>query len=552
MSILDLLSKAKNLLSRPKPTTNATDAVRHDTYDEALFQELLDEAPALRDLVEELNQDFGHTEDLVRDTVMQFWQGDPRVRSRAEMADSHLVNQAVAEDISRSEELRRARAYTVHDKYGAAMAAIGVSDEVRKYAGKNKEAMEAAEEAAEEAKQKQQEAEQALQEALAGLPGGSGGGGGDEEEGEGQPDFTDPDFHGPLSPAQQAAVDALSTAVMTAEEAQAKADAASQQAHEQAQQAQQALRRPVEEAVKEAADTLDEERELFGAWGVGEGQLQAMSFEERRNLAAALRSSRIGEFSDLVGRFRLMMAAQQVRKIEYGRDQVVGVELGGDLGRVVMSEYVALAAGDDDLAELLELDFYRRMHEDQLLVRKFEGAEKVGKGAIICLWDESGSMAGEREAWSKAFALALLEQARKQKRDFVGIGFSSRNQVVEYRFPKGRADISEVMPMIEHFFSGGTDFERPLGRATDILEREFNDSGRMRGDLVFITDDNCMVSHDWMRTFLERKKRLDFRIFGIAAGTSQPGGALESLSDNVRGIEDFTDPENVRDIFQVI
>jgi uncharacterized protein with von Willebrand factor type A (vWA) domain len=545
----DLLDRARGLLSRPRNITDATEAVRQDDFDRSLFNELLDEAPALRAKVEALEQDVDYAGDVIRDTLMQFWKGDPQVRPRTEMAEERLVQHAVATDVHGSDELADARRYTQHDKYGAAMATVGVSERVHDYARKHKKELQEAQERKEEAEKREQEAAQQLQQAADGVPQpGEGGAALPGEDG----------FHGPLTPEQEAALDALEQAIADLGQAQQANEQASTELQQQAQHAQAALARPISEATSEAKEKLEEEAELFAGWGVSDGQLQEMSFEERAKLAASLRENKMSKFMELVGRFKLMAAAQRVKKVEYGRDQVVGVELSNDLSRVVMAEFANLAMGDDELAEMLELDFYRRLAEGQLLSREFIGTEKVGKGAIICLLDNSGSMSVQhqgvtREAWGKAMALAMLDTAKRQGRQFVGINFSSRSQVSVHRFEPGRFQIADVLAYASEFFGGGTDFETPLDRATDILAEEFNDKGKEKGDLVLITDGECGVRPDWMGQHLKQKERLGFRTFGISIGSPVVGaGTLEALSDNTRSITEFVDPDAVRDIFQVI
>ena len=545
-----LLDRAKGLLDNFRPDTDATDAVKADRFDRRLFEEMREEAPALDRTIRELGRDVDYAEDIVRDTLLQFWQGNPELRKQGEMEEGHLAAHGVATDVSHSNELKDARRYTVHDRYSATMGAIGVSDKVKEWAKHRGDALKEAKEEAEEKRKAEQEAMEELKKAV-------------DAAGQIDPDapFLDEEFIGPLTDEQQAAVQAAADlqaighgADQAAHEAQQAADALAAAAAE----AQQELAPSVSGAVKNTRDKLKDEAQTFNAWGVDPGELQNMPFEERAQLAARLKNSRIGDYLELVGRFKMMAAAQQVRKVEYGRDQVVGVEMTGDLSRVVMSEFAALGMGDDDLGELMELDFYRRWFEEQLIGRKFEGTEKVGKGAIVCAVDGSGSMTQRdqhgipREAWSKAFAFALLDQARRQKRDFVGINFSSRNQVSVHRFPAGRGTIAQAVGFVEEFHNGGTDFEAPMDAAIKIIGSEFDQRGKAKADIVFITDDDCRVSTDWMRTYQERKKRLAFRTFGIAVGATRPGSALSSLSDNVRAVTEFADPSEVRDIFQIL
>lgn len=533
----DLVGKAKGFLGKtPKPIDKATDAVRHDRFDDAIFQELLDEAPALADMVSELNDEYDYTEDMVRDVLMEFWQGDPRLRSAEEMRPGWLTNHAVANHITTCPDTEQTRSYTVHDKYGAAMATIAVQNRVKEFLENRTDVQEAAEEA-QQAEEDLQQSEDGLAQALAAAE-----------------QVIWPEI-GPPSPEAQAAAQALADALAECEDKAGCYTDAADQAQQVAAQAAQALRTPVQQAVQEAGEMLEEEQSLFAAWGVDPGTVERMSFRERAELAARLRGMELSKYSQLLGRFKLLMHGMRTKKTEYGRDEMVGVELGDDLSRLVGKEFVYLASKNS----ALRLDFYRRLFQQQLNIREYRGTELVGQGAIICAFDTSGSMKTAddngipREAWAKAFVLALLDQAKISNRDFVGISFASTHQQKMWEFPKGHGPVEDVIAMTEHFFNGGTNYENPLTIATDKLEREFNADGKAKGDIVFITDDDCGISTDYMRSFLARKERLGFRIFGIKVGKSRGYGAgLEAISDNVRIVDDFVDPASVGDIFKVL
>jgi len=97
-------------------------------------------------------------------------------------------------------------------------------------------------------------------------------------------------------------------------------------------------------------------------------------------------------------------------KATHGLDDVVGVEPGGDVGRLLPSELARLMIPE------LELDTLRRIAERQALCREHHATESVGKGPIIVSIDESGSMEGEKAHTAKALALALAWIARRQRR----------------------------------------------------------------------------------------------------------------------------------------
>jgi uncharacterized protein with von Willebrand factor type A (vWA) domain len=146
----------------------------------------------------------------------------------------------------------------------------------------------------------------------------------------------------------------------------------------------------------------------------------------------------------------------------------------------------------------------------------------------------------------------MLDQARAARRDFAGILFSSAGEIKVFWFPaREPVKVSEVLDFAEFFWGGGTNFEEPLAAAAELLEAEFNDDGRMLGDIALVTDGICGVSEEWMRAWNEAKARLGFRVFGIQIGRSY-GPVMEALSDNVRAIEDLADVDSAADMFRVV
>lgn len=564
MSFLsELVEKAKGFLGN-QPRNVHTDAIDHDRFDAQVYDELLEEAPALADMVTDLNERYDYTDDLVRDVLMEFWKGDPRMRPQEDMKPSYLANHAVAEDLHEAPNTREARSYTTHDRYGAAMATLGVSDKVResleRYRDQAEEAQQKAEEAEQAAEQAQELAQQLAEQAEAAEAT-------DQQAQQAQEAAeADPDDEQAQEAAQQAAQEAQAqaqTLEQMLQEAQEAAQAA-EQAQGDAQQAANTVKakvRPdVQQGVQEAQEQLAEEEDLFTAWGYGPGDLKQMDFAERARLAALLKGNKLGKYAKLLGRFRMMAAAQRTKKVEYGRDEATGVELSGDLERLVATEYTHFAV------KALRRNFYLKFIEGQLLSRKYIGVEQVGMGAIIACVDTSDSMNASdangitRDAWAKAMTLALLDQAKRSRRDFVAILFSDRGEQRKWEFPKGQGKIEDVVAMAEFMYAGGTDFMKPLNMAMDKLDAEYNADGKMKGDIVFITDGIAPINEQWTAEYLERKKRTGFRTFGIQVGEedgiygmpAQFGNPLEAVSDNVRQIAEFTNPSEVDDIFQVL
>lgn len=522
----ELATRAGAWLARtatvPAPERH-TAAVVADRFDRITWHDTYEQSAALRELTEELHD--RHTADLLTDVFLAAYKAGPRLREPAAMDPSRLVNHQIMTALMESPEFAGLRRETAGDPYAAAMAVLAQAGALRGLLERTRDAQERGE----RARQAQRAAaaaatavDETLQEAA-------------EEAGTAQ------------------AADAVRRAIETAEAAEAAARQAAQAA---AATTVPGIRAAARGATAKAAETVRQEAALMRAWGVGAGEPERMPFAERARLAERLRTGRLAEWADLIGRFRQMAGGERARKVENATGELVGVTLGDDLSRVIPSELAHLG-----LPELRAV-FAARYAAGELMLYDSQGEQTTGRGAIIACVDTSHSMyeAGPggitREAWSKACALALLDQARHAGRDFVGILFSGPGRLQVFRFPADQpAGIDRTVDFAETFLGGGTSYQTPLSAAGELLEAEFNDTARARGDIVMITDDDCGVTETWMRDWNDTKHRLGFRVFGVVIGAPRAAAAdsvLEALCDNLRLIEDLTDVHTTADLFRVI
>ncbi|WP_031102456.1 VWA domain-containing protein [Streptomyces sp. NRRL S-146] len=541
------LSKLKDLASRAgkwlglggdtPPVPKATAAVVADRFDTMAWRETYDQAPRLAELAEELNEKYDHTTDLLGDVFLAAYKVTPKVRGRDEMDSSRLVNHQVVTSMVTSPEFEELHRETAGDPYAAAMAVLAQASALRRMLEQSRRAAEQAQQAG-AAQAAAEEAGRAVGVTF-----------------QRAADAADDDGDVP-----EAEASAVQRTVDHAEDAAEEARQANEAVGQALAAVTPGIRAAARRALAEAAEAAREEAALMRAWGVEPGQLERMSFEQRATLAERLRGGRLGQFADLIGRFRQMATGERAHKVEHAPGELVGITLGDDLGRVVPSEIAQLGV------PALRAVFAAKFAESRLMLYDSRGEHPTGRGAIIACVDCSYSMASPpvgaaaaeitSEAWAKACALALLDQARQAKRDFVGILFSSATQVSMHAFPASEsAPIERVIDFAEHFFAGGTNFEAPLSAAAEVLEAEFNTEGRARGDIVLITDGECGVGEDWMHHWNDTRHRLGFRTFGIAIGdgpATTRGSVLDALSDNLRNLHDLTDPRAVADIFRVI
>jgi uncharacterized protein with von Willebrand factor type A (vWA) domain len=539
-------------------------AVRQTMFDDLLFSEMRLTSPALDNMVDSLACDYGYTDALVSDTFAALYQSAPLLRERREMIEDCVLHHAVAVNLARAPEVASLRGYTVHNKYYAAMGTTELANKVREYLREAESEVKDAALAAEQARQRADDADEQAQD-QAGQVSANGEAldllmqALDEAMGE----F---DGNGPLTEQQadaQQAVDdardalALSQAMLDhlldkAEAARAAAEAAEQVVQELADAAERATRTPVADAVHESVERIAQEVASFRAWGTDEAELERMPFAERAAQAKRMKNHRLKEWVNVLGRFKMLRVAEYAKKVAHARDEVYGVTFTGDLHDVLPSEFVHLAT------EPGRLQFLQQLSERKLLGRKYRGKDKVGQGALIVLMDTSSSMRRTdglgctREVFCKGLGLAMLDEARDQGRDFVGIIFGPAGKHEVWHFPKGRGSFDDVLDMTEKFMGGGTDFQVPIDLGVDILEQQFNDEHLAKGDLILLTDDDCAVTPKWLAQFQERKAKLGFRFYGVALGLPRPGGTLTTLSDDVRSITEFHDPSVVADIFRTV
>ena len=529
------LAKLKDLATRAGrwlglvPAAAHTTAIAGDKFDTMTWRDTYAQAAALRELADDLAGRHHYAAELLSDVFLAAYKAAPQLRDPSEMDPSRMVNHQVTGSLLSSPEFAELRRETVGDPYAAAMAVIAQGPALRRMLEQAEQAQDAADSAA--------EARRAAEEAAAAVAAAV-----EQAADQADADGTVPD----------AEADAAGEAISRAEQAAQAAGDASTAARQALAAAAPGIRSAIRAAAAHAAEQAREEAALMMAWGVGPGELQRMSFNQRARLAERIRSGRIGQFAELIGRFRRMAAGQRARKTEGAPGELVGITLGDDLGRLIPSETASLGV------PALRAAFAARYAEQRLFIYETRGEEHTGQGAIIACVDCSGSMGapgpGGRvtgEAWAKACALALLDQARAGRRDFAGILFSSAGELATFRFPAGQpARISDVLDFAELFYGGGTDFAAPLDAAADLLEAEYNAEGRMRGDIVLITDGECGVTEEWMRSWQDRKARLGHRVFGISIG-ADPGPVLAALADNLRAVADLTTPDAASDIFRV-
>lgn len=332
-----------------------------------------------------------------------------------------------------------------------------------------------------------------------------------------------------------------------AQEARAQADAA--QAHAQtvaealmgqpgsaeAAKKLQELARLGLAAAKRAQEKVEEVSEILQAWGFEEGELVREGLPEAFSVLERIQKNKaFKDFAKLLGRIKKIAARKARSKTAAEGVRVTKIETGRDIKRAVPNELVALAH------PALRHKALTRWSRGELRLRDEEAKHKMGEGPVVACEDGSGSMKGAKQQWAKAMTLALACYARLRKRSFAWIHFGSRSSPNVVRVYKGgRLSPKAILEIAETFINaGGTDFERPLSSAMDIIRKE----GLAKADIAFIGDGICDVSDEFLGGFMATKKLLDVNIVAVLCDVGETSDeSLKKFANTVLRASSFSD-----------
>jgi uncharacterized protein with von Willebrand factor type A (vWA) domain len=299
-----------------------------------------------------------------------------------------------------------------------------------------------------------------------------------------------------------------------------------------------------EAAMVRALERIDEATDDLTSWGTAVGiGIEGKTQGEKLDLAEILsKNEKLKKLMLLVGSLKEEMLGARRKSWSKRGAEVFEVTYGDDLGFLIPSELMLLRS------RLLKKDFLKKFAEKRLL--QYHLKEEKGRGPLIVCIDGSSSMAGDKELWSKALCLCFQDLARRQKRAFSAVVFSSSEGDLRvfssnHKNRWGLAD-SDVLELASYFPGGGTDFEYPLEKALELLEgREFKEA-----DVLFVTDGEAQVGDDWLKGFLEKKKRLGFKVFSVLIDLTgrETTEALNKFSDKITTVSNLR-AKDARGIF---
>lgn len=532
-------------------------SVQNDKWDREDLEKMLESIPPFSTARRRLSEFTETGAEAMADTFWSFLKTEPETEDPKELSPKFRINHRVNEELRNLDEYQQLKRYSENDDVQAALSCIATEPDLQTLfdrLGKQREKaqeLEDAQKALEQAQQEQDEQDDILC-GMLGIPGqgqlsdedidqlvkqaAAPHDGESEEEAEARGQAT------------EEAADELAKARQELADAQAEHDRLEEEFEESLDRGASSMRGALREGMGKAVEEARQTQEQADAWGMSRGELQRLPAQERMDLAKRLNNPRFRRIADLFGPMRNVMFTEQTRKVEYAKEEIYDVGLGSDLGRILPQELLQLDENEDE--------FLRRFSEGKLLQYEMQGTERLARGGIIFCEDGSGSMRGNRELWSKAVMLCLLHLARQQKRPMHVVHFGSPGEykVISFVNPEDFT-LERILDTAELFFGGGTHFQTPMKVSLEILQKEHLATGAVKADVVFMTDDECAVPHQFMDEYLSEAERMQFTTFGISVSGNPISkyGALSMMSEGkVLSIKDFYSGEEIRDIFRAL
>ena len=298
-----------------------------------------------------------------------------------------------------------------------------------------------------------------------------------------------------------------------------------------------ALRTGLRQACRGALDdSMERSREVqaLGCWSPS-GAL-AVSVQLKAELAGRLaKSEKLRLLAREAGRFKRMALEKQASRVEHGADELHDVGLGREVARLLPLELAKLA--DPELETWFDLGW----SEGQLLEYQLEGKDTLGEGPMVVLLDQSSSMEGPPEIWSKALALGLLQVATVQRRSCRVVHFNS-GVVRQDDFGPGEVEPGRLVEAMATFDGGGTDFGPPLNAAIDAIDTS---PPLAKADVVLVTDGESDVSDALEERWSRLRTAREVSAYGVFLGSGSMPSSLTRLTDKQYLLDDFDTDERI-------
>jgi len=488
--------------------------VQQDKYDARAFKRLLDKSSKLQEISKWEKAEGFEWERAMQDIYAGLYK--PRPKRIEEVPDNLEFQRAVMDEAEKLADWHELRKRTMLDEFASAIGTTGAGEKIREAIPPEieKEAKKVQDESS-----KQNACKEMLKEMHDARQAGGGSAGQTEEQKKQRGD-----------------------AINKAREARREKKKAKQTLQEMMQKKKGEIRQAVRGACQEAKKEIERADSFCDGFMPEPGSMREISLKDKLEVMQKIQfNDMLRQIAEKAGRFTRIALHTQETKTKHAVEEVVDIERGSDLGRVLPSELMLRSDPE------LETQFMRKFCDGELLQYKLDGMEKEGRGPLVVCVDNSGSMSGDRIVWAKAFALGLLTIAKKQRRTFAIVNFSDSRSVNSYKFdPTNYGELLDGL--LEFQGGGGTDFQAALNRALKIIRE---DAKMNKADIVFVTDGQCSVDASFLKKYHQSKTELAFKCISVQideGGYSYGYGGkstLEQFSDTVVNLNDVLKDDKV-------
>ncbi|WP_026701613.1 vWA domain-containing protein [Salibacterium aidingense] len=483
--------------------------INSDRYDRRQFLSLFEKSKNLQKMVEQ-NKDEPHYFPLLSDIYSAFYK--VKLVLKEDVPAAFQMNQSILRKMMDTRDYQKYHQLNQGDSFACGLATITYSEKIEEWVETRKEENKALQDKLQVAKEKAEEAEV-------------------------QADM-----------AKQLEQDGY---YENSQEAQFKAEQLQQEEEEAQKEAATIIEndlhtdpgKELESALAQqsqmAADHTKKVNQLIGGTGVADHK--KVPLDEKFQLAEAVRSSvNFRDIADWAGTFR-KIAKEKHKKKTHDSVERNGVTVGSDVERLLPQELAYFSKTST------KKDFLRRYAEQETMMLQQEGKENMGKGPVILCLDQSGSMT-HMDTMAKGFTLAMMMVAKKEKRDFALIPFSTT--AYTRTFFRGKMTSQQFKDMASDFLNGGTQYHPPFQEVEKLLKgkKEWK-----KADILFVTDgapSDMKKEHDYQSVWKMRKD-YSCNVMSVLIGERVSDQHVRPFSDSVVHAADFMDEEVLNKAFSI-
>ena len=292
------------------------------------------------------------------------------------------------------------------------------------------------------------------------------------------------------------------------------------------------------EAVDQQLDEIDDvANQFFPGDGHQECGYDSIDSDSLYKTFSRIRSEpQLHDIAKYAGKYIQLAKSTRKSKSPYGAEDRNGIKLGKNPLHLTISEKGRASNSR------MRLDLMRRMAENQAIVRNVHGYDSMGKGPIVVVLDESGSMTGRPIIHAKAIAMTFAWIARKQRRWCCMVSYEGGGRTKTLSLGTGAWNQSDMCDYLEEFLCGGGYVDLPIRELPDQI---YPTLGAPKGktDVIMISDgeynlDNIDSSH--IDRFNSWRKSEQATVTSICI-RSRRADVLKSVSDTVHIIPELSE-----------